>query len=285
MKSAVEILDPTKVKLTVEVEYDELKPAINAAYKAIAAQVNIPGFRKGKVPARIIDQRVGWGAVVEQAINQELSRYYSQAVQETKLRPMGSPEVDVVEIPAKAGEGVLKFTADVEVRPEIELPELSMLAIEVEPAKVTAADVTERLDSLRERFGTLVGVDRPAAEGDFVVIDLSAVIGDTEVDSVSGISYQIGNGNLLDGLDEALIGLSADETTTFTANLAGGEHAGQEATVTVTATAVKERDLPDADDDFAQMASEFDTIKELKDDLKVEVTKIKAGNQAVEARE
>ncbi|QAY64691.1 trigger factor [Xylanimonas allomyrinae] len=285
MKSAVETLEPTKVKLTVEVDYDELKPSIDHAYKHIAEQVNVPGFRKGKVPPRIIDQRVGWGAVVEHAVNESLGGFYGQAAAEQKLRPLGQPSVEVTEIPAKAGEGQLAFTAEVEVRPEIELPELGGIDIAVESTEVTDADVAERLDALRERFGTLVGVDRPAADGDYVVIDLKAVIGDEEVDSVSGISYQIGSGNMLDGLDEALTGLSAEETTTFKATLAGGEHEGEEADVTVTATSVKQRDLPEADDDFAQLASEFDTLEELTADLREQVASIKKSNQAVTARD
>ena len=285
MKSAVENLEPTKVKLTVEVEYDELKPSIDHAYKHIAEQVNIPGFRKGKVPPRIIDQRVGWGAVVEHAVNDALSNFYRDAVTAESLRPLGQPEVEVTEIPAKAGEGQLAFTAEVEVRPEITLPELSGIDITVDSTEVSDEDVTERLDALRERFGTLVGVDRPAAEGDYVVIDLKAVIGDEEIDSVSGVSYQIGAGNMLEGLDEALTGLSTDETTTFATKLAGGEHEGEEAQVTVTATAVKERDLPTPDDDFAQLASEFDTLEELTADLREQVASIKTSNQAVAARD
>ncbi|MFF2624059.1 trigger factor [Oerskovia jenensis] len=284
MKSAVETLDPTKVKLTVEVEYDELKPSIDHAYKHIAEQVNVPGFRKGKIPARIIDQRVGRAAVLEHAINDGLSGFYRQAVNETGIRPLGQPDVEVTEVPLDA-EGALHFTATVEVRPEIEIPALDTVKLTVEAAEVSADDIAERLDALRERFGTLVGVDRPAAEGDFVVIDLKAVIGDEEIDSVSGISYQIGSGNMLEGLDEALTGLSAGETTTFKAPLAGGDHEGKESEVTVTATSVKQRDLPEADDEFAELASEFDTIEELKADLREQVASIKTSNQAVEARD
>ena len=284
MKSAVETLDPTKVKLTVEVEYDELKPSIDHAYKHIAEQVNVPGFRKGKIPARIIDQRVGRAAVLEHAINDGLSGFYRQAVNETGIRPLGQPDVEVTEVPLDA-EGALHFTATVEVRPEIEIPALDSVKLTVEAAEVSADDIAERLDALRERFGTLVGVDRPAAEGDFVVIDLKAVIGDEEIDSVSGISYQIGSGNMLEGLDEALTGLSAGETTTFKAPLAGGDHEGKESEVTVTATSVKQRDLPEADDEFAELASEFDTIEELKADLREQVASIKTSNQAVEARD
>lgn len=286
VKSAVETLDPTKVKLTVEVEYDELKPSIDHAYKHIAEQVSVPGFRKGKVPARIIDQRVGRGAVLEHAINESLSGFYRQAVSETDIRPLGQPDVQVVKVPELESEGgELHFTAEVEVRPEVELPELSSIKVTVDDVEVSDDDVDGRLESLRERFGTLVGVDRPAAEGDFVVIDLKATVGDEEVDNVSGVSYQIGSGNMLEGLDEALTGLSADETTTFVAPLAGGEHEGQDASISVVATAVKQRDLPEVDDEFAQLASEFDTIDELKADLREQAAGVKQSNQAVQARD
>lgn len=286
MKSAVETLDATTVKLTVEVSYDELKPSIDHAYQHIGSQVQIPGFRKGKVPARLLEQRVGRPAIIEHAVNDGMPTFYRQAVSEADLRPLGQPEIEVTEVPALTGtDGGLTFTAQVEVRPALELPELEGLSVTVEDVAVTDEDVEERLTSLRERFGTLVGVDRPAGEGDFVVVDLTATVGEEEVDSVSGISYQIGSGNLLEGLDEALTGLSAGETTTFETALAGGEHAGETAQVTVTATTVKTRELPDADDDFAQMASEFDTIAELRDDLRGQVARTKAQSQAVQARD
>ncbi|GIG26216.1 trigger factor [Cellulomonas denverensis] len=288
MKSAVETLEPTKVKLTVEVSYDELKPSIDHAYSHIAEQVNIPGFRKGKVPPRIIDQRVGRPAVMEHAVNDGLSEFYASAIRDNSLRPLGQPEIDVTKVPGLVpGEeqGDLVFTAEVEVRPEIEIPALEDLKVSVDGLEVSDEDVQGRLDQLRERFGTLVGVDRPAEDKDFVVIDLVAKIGDEEVDTVSGISYQIGSGNMLEGLDEALTGLSAGETTTFETELVGGEHAGEKAQVTVTASQVKQRDLPEADDDFAQMASEFDTIAELTDDLREQAGRIKGQNQAVQARD
>lgn len=290
MKSAVETLEPTKVKLSVEVTYDELKPSIEHAYQHIAEQVTVPGFRKGKVPPRIIDQRVGRPAVIEHAVNEGLSGFYAEAVRENKLRPMGQPDVQVTKVPgltaAPAGEeGELHFTAEVEVRPEVTLPDLDGLTVTVDDVEVTDEDVQGRLDALRERFGSLVGVDRPAQEGDFVQIDLTATIGDEQVDQVAGVSYQIGSGNMLEGLDEALTGLSAGESTTFTTALAGGERAGEEASVSVTATAVKERQLPEVDDEFAQLASEFDTIEELRADLREQAARIKASNQAVQARD
>lgn len=286
MKSAVETLDPTKVKLTVEVSYDELKPNIDEAYKHIAEQVTVPGFRKGKVPPRIIDQRVGRPAVIEHAVNEGLGTFYAQAVRENDLRPLGQPDVDVTQVPGLSGaEGELHFTAEVEIRPAIEVPELESIMVTVDDAEVSDEDVQGRLDALRERFGTLVGVDRPAQEGDFVQLDLVATIDGAEADKVSGVSYQVGSGNMLEGLDEALTGLSAGETTTFESALVGGEHAGETAQVTVTASAVKERQLPEADDDFAQLASEFDTLEELMADLREQVTRIKGSNRAIQARD
>ncbi len=290
MKSAVETLEPTKVKLTVEVSYDELKPNIDEAYKHIAEQVNVPGFRKGKVPPRIIDQRIGRPAVIEHAVNEGLGTFYAQAVRENDLRPLGQPDVQVTAVPgltstAPGEEGELQFTAEVEVRPTIEVPELDTITVTVDDAEVSDEDVQGRLDALRERFGTLVGVDRPAQEGDFVQVDLVATIDGAEVDKVSGVSYQIGSGNMLAGLDEALTSLSGGETTTFESTLVGGDHAGETAQVTVTAATVKERQLPEADDDFAQLASEFDTLDELKVDLREQVTRIKGSNRAVQARD
>jgi len=289
VKSAVETLDPTKVRLTVEVTYDELKPSIEHAYQHIAEQVTVPGFRKGKVPPRIIDQRVGRPAVIEHAVNEGLGAFYAEAVRENKLRPLGQPEVEVTQVPglsAKAGEeGELHFTAEVEIRPTLEVPPLDGLTVTVDDAEVSDEDVQGRLDALRERFGTLVGIDRPAVEGDFVQLDLVATIDGEPVDQVSGVSYQIGSGNMLEGLDEALTDLSAGETTTFTSVLAGGEHEGEPAQVTVTATTIKERSLPAADDDFAQLASEFDTLDELLADLRTQAAAISASNRAVQARD
>lgn len=286
MKSAVETIDATTVKLTVEVSHDELKPSIDHAYEHIGSQVAIPGFRKGKVPRRILDQRVGRAAVIEHAVNDGMPGLYQQAVAEADIRPIGQPAIEVTGLPVlEDPDSGMSFTAQVEVRPAIELPELDTVEITVEDITVTDADVTERLDALRERFATLIGVDRPAADGDFVVLDLRATSGEEEIDAVSGISYRIGSGDLLPGLDEALIGISAGETTTFEAPMAGGAHAGEHALVTVTATSVKERELPTPDDDFAQLASEFDTLDELVGDLREQAARIKAQTRAVQARD
>ena len=285
MKSDVETLNPTRVKLSVEVPFDELKPSLDAAYTSIGKQVNIPGFRKGHVPPRIIDQRIGRGAVIEEAVNEALPRFYAQAVEESDVRPLGQPSVDVTEVPDPAKGGELKFTAEVDVRPELDLPDLEGIAVTVDDLEITDADVDERLETLRQRFGTLVGVDRPAEEGDFVTLDLTAAIVGEEIDSVSGVSYEVGSGTMLQGLDEAIVGLQAGETTTFTAPLAGGDRAGEEAEVTITVQSVKVRELPPPDDDFAQLASEFDTLDELRDDLRSQVAQTKRLEQGLQARE
>jgi trigger factor len=275
VKTSVETIDATTVKLTVEVPAADLKSAMDAAYKYIADQVSVPGFRRGKVPSRIIDQRIGRSVVVEHAVNEALPDHYEDAVAAEKLPIVGQPEIDIVHLPFLDPEddGALEFTAQVEVRPEFSIPDVSDLTLEIDSMEVTDDDVADELTKLRERFGTLIGVDRPAAEGDFVVIDLTANIDGVDIDSASGVSYQIGSGDMLEGLDEALTGLSADETTTFASTLAGGEFRGQDAEITVTATAVKTRELPDADDDFAQLASEFDTLEELRESLRKEATK------------
>jgi trigger factor len=286
VKTTVEKLSPTRAKLTITVAPDELKPSITHAYGHIAEQVSIPGFRKGKVPPPIIDQRVGRGAVLEHAVNEGLDTFYRQAVEETDLRPLGQPSADIAEWPeASDFSGDLVLSIEVDIRPEIELPKYEGIELTVEPALVTGAEVDEELDRLRARFGTLVTVDRPAKTGDFAQIDLSATIGDEEVDTASGISYEIGSGELIDGLDEAIDSLTAGEQTTFRSKLVGGDHEGEEAEVAVTLTSVKERELPEADDDFAQIASEFDTIDELKAGLRSQLERSKVFGQGTQARD
>ena len=243
MKSTVESLDPARIKLTVEVPYEELKPSLDAAYKEIGSQVQIPGFRRGHVPARIIDQRVGRASVIQEAVNNKLSDFYREAMTEAGRVPMLQPEIEITELPNVTGEqgGQLVFTAEVTVRPEIEIPELSEIEVTVDSVAVTDEDVDTELDNLRARFGSLKSVKRKAKTGDFVTIDLKAVIDGEEVDSASGVSYEIGKGNMLKGLDTALRGLKTGESATFTTQLAGGPHEGEEAEVTVTAEAVKQR--------------------------------------------
>lgn len=286
MKSAVENLTPTRVKLNVEVPLEELKPSIDEAYKTIATQVQVPGFRKGKVPNKLIDQRVGRGYVLETAINDGLNGFYQAAVQETGIRPLSRPEVEISEVPdPTSDEGQLVFNVELDIRPEIELPDYAGIEVTVEPAEAGDGDIEKALEELRGRFGTLKSVDRPAAENDFLTMDLVAKVDGEEVDSASDLSYQVGAGTMLEGMDEAVTGLSTDESATFTTKLAGGEHAGADAEVTVTVKAVKERELPEANDDFAQLASEFDTIAELREDLAKRAAEAKVMEQGVEARD
>lgn len=288
MKSTVETLEPTKVRLTVEIPVEELKSEMDKAYKSIANQVSIPGFRKGHVPARIIDQRFGRAAVIEQVVNEVLPGQYSAAVSENELRPMSQPEVEVTEIPSTTGEltGQLVFTAQVDVVPAFDIPEYGKdTVIEVDPVEVTDEDVQEELDALRGRFASLKTIKRQAKTGDFATIDLVATINGEEVDSVSDVSYEIGSGTMLDGQDTALRKTHAGDVVTFTSTLKGGEHEGEEAEVTLTVKSVKERELPEADDDFAQMVSEFDTIDELKEDLKKQAAQSKQSQQALQARD
>ena len=288
MKSTVETLEPTKVRLTVEVPFEELKSEMDKAYKEIAGQVNIPGFRKGHVPPRIIDQRFGRAAVIEQVVNQVLPGHYSDAVNENDLRPMAQPTVDVTEIPNVTGPqgGQLVFTAEVDVVPAFELPEIDeSIVVEVAPTEVTDEDVEKELEDLRGRFATLKTINRKAKTGDFATIDLVATINGEQVDSASDVSYEIGSGTMLDGQDTALRGTKAGDEVTFTSTLKGGDHEGEEAEVTITVKAMKARELPKADDDFAQMVSEFDTIDELKEDLKKQAAESKESQQALAARD
>ncbi|MDR6970344.1 trigger factor [Leifsonia shinshuensis] len=286
MKTTVEKLSPTRTKLTISVTPEELQPSIKHAYEHIAEQVTIPGFRKGKVPPPIIDQRVGKAAVLEHAVNEGLDGFYRRAIEENDVRPLGRPEADITEWPNESDfSGDLLLTIEVDVRPEVKLPDFDDITITVDAAEVGVDDVEEELDRLRSRFGTLVTVDRPAKTGDFAQIDLTAEIGGEEVDTAANISYEIGSGELIDGIDEALDTLTAGETTTFEAPLMGGDHEGENAQITVTLNAVKERELPEADDDFAQIASEFDTIGELRQSLRTQVERAKVFGQGTAARD
>ncbi|MEV6011861.1 trigger factor [Streptomyces sp. NPDC051976] len=284
MKSAVETLNPTRVRLTVEVPFEELKPSLDAAYKKINQQVTVPGFRKGKIPARVIDQRFGRGAVLEEAINDALPKFYTEAVNEGELNVLGQPDVDITEF--NDGDE-LKFTAEVDIRPAIEIPDYSGIEVTVDAIEVSEEDVDTSLEQLRDRFASTTKADRPAAEGDVVVVDLEASVdGEVLEDGVAtGVSYTIGSGQLLDGIDEAVIGLEAGGTATFTSDLKGGSAAGKAAEVKVDVTDVQARELPTLDDDFAQLASEFDTLEELRADSRKRLERMKEYDQATQAQE
>jgi trigger factor len=286
VQTTVEKLSPTRVKLNIVVTPDELKPSVTHAYGHIAESINIPGFRKGKVPPPIIDQRVGREEVLNHAVSESLDKFYREAVAETEIRVLGRPEADVVAWPdVKDFSGDLTIAVEVDVRPDFDLPDYEGLELTVDSVEISDEEVDEELSNLRTRFGTLVTVDRPATTGDFAQIDLTATIGDDEVDSAKGISYEIGSGELIEGIDEALESLTAGESTTFESKLLGGDREGETAQIAVTVTAVKERELPEADDDFAQIASQFDTIDELKGDLKEQLAKSKTFGQGAQARD
>ena len=286
MKTAVEKLNPTLAKIEVEVPFAEFKPYLDRTYKNLSGQISVPGFRKGKLPKQLIEQRAGFDYIVEASLNDALNDYYAQALGENELSPLAQPELDVQSQPSTENrEADVKLTITVTVRPEIELPNYEGLEVEVDEVEVTAEDEVQALDALRERFGTLKTVERPAADEDFVTIDIAAEIDGEQVDAANDLSYQIGSGTMLDGIDEALTGLSAGEDATFETKLSGGEHAGEQAVIKVKLSAVKERELPAADDEFAQLASEFDTIEELKEDIKKQVAEAKVAEQGTQARD
>ena len=272
--------------MTIEVTPEEFKPSLDHAYEHIAQEVNIPGFRKGKIPAAILDQRVGRPAILAHAINDGLDSIFRDAVEAEKLRPLGQPQADIKQTPdEKTFAGNLVVEIEVEVRPEIKLPELKGLKVKVDEVKVDKKDVDAELDNLRGRFGSLKTVERAAKKGDFTTIDLVAKIGDKLIDEAQNISYEIGSGNLLDGIDEALDTLTAGESTTFVSKLVGGDLAGQDAQISVTLNSVKERELPKLDDEFAKLYSEFDTVKELKAGLEQQIARSKSYGQGIEARD
>lgn len=284
MTSTVEQLSATRVKLTIDMSFDELKPVLDRAYKDIAAQVNVPGFRQGKVPAQVIDQRFGRGVVLQEAINQALPGAYANAIQENNLTPLGQPEIDITKL--EDGD-LVQFTAEVDVRPEFDLPDFSDIEVEVDAATVSDDDIDEQIDIMRQRFATTTEVDRAAKDGDVVTIDLLAQQDGETLDdgTAEGVNYRIGAGGMLDGLDDAVTGLSAGESTTFTSELVGGPHVGEQADITVTVHKVSEQELPEVDDEFASMISQFDTVDEMKADLRSAMERQAVMDQLAAARD
>jgi trigger factor len=282
VKSTVETLSPTRVRLAVEVPFDELKASLDKAYRSIGQQVRVPGFRPGKVPPRIIDQRVGRGAVLEEAVQDAVPRAYAEAVRSNEVRALGQPEIELTKVDPADG---IAFTAEVDVRPDVTLPTLSDLAVSVEDVDVTDQEVDERVGVLRDKFAMLKTAERPVGSGDYVTIDLAAHVGEEEIESRTGLSYEVGSNQLITGLDEALEGLAVGEERTFGTELLGGAHAGETAQVSVTVRSVKEKELPELDDDFAQTASEFDTLDELRDDIRQKISRLKHVEQGIQARD
>jgi trigger factor len=285
VKSEVETLSPTRVKLTVEVPFEELTPSVDAAYRKVAGQIRIPGFRPGKVPARIVDQRIGRDVVLDEAVNDAIPQFYGQAVEAADVRVLSQPEIEVTSF---ADGEQLTFTAEVDVRPAIELPELTKLPVTVDDAEVTDADVDEQVNSLADRFGTLTSVERPVEAGDFVSIDLGLSVDGKPIEdgTATGLSYEVGSEGLIDGLDSALVGLSAGESAEFDTAL-GGRGAMEPTTgrASVTVRSVRTKQLPTLDDAFAQEASEFDTLDELRADLRARLERVKRLEQGMQARD
>ncbi len=284
MKTDVEELSPTRVRLSVEVPFDELKPSLDKAYREVGRQVRIPGFRPGRVPPPVIDRRVGREVVLSQAVNDAMPDLYAKAVAEGDIYALGQPDVEITSLDdGKA----LSFTVEVDIRPKFELPDLASLAVTVDDTRVTPDEVAEYLGSLQERFASLKAVQRPVETDDYVSIDLSASVDGEPVEDAqaSGLSYQVGSQSLLDGLDDALVGMSAGESKTFLTELAGGDFAGREADVTVTVHSVKVKEVPGLDDDFAQLASEFDTLGELRADTRAQLERMKSTQQVTQARD
>jgi trigger factor len=284
VKSTVEKLSPTRVRINVEVPFTEWEGEFDRALKEMARTVRMPGFRPGKVPVKLLEARIDKEAMLDQVVGEAVPSKYSEAVTTADVRPLGQPEIEITK---KVYGEDLEFTAEVDVRPEIELPDLDGLKITVDPIEVSDEEVDTELQNLRARFGTLTGVERAAENGDFVSIDLSATVDGEDVPEAAteGLSHEVGSGQLIDGLDDAIVGLKEGESRVFTTTLAAGDHAGEEAQVTVTAKSVKERELPEPDDEFAQLASEFDTIEELKSSLTDQVQRVKRIQQAEQIRD
>jgi trigger factor len=284
VKTDVEELSPTRVRLSVEVPFDELKPSLDKAYREVGRQVRIPGFRPGRVPPPVIDRRVGRDVVLSQAVNDAIPDLYAKAVADGDISALGQPEVEITSLDDGKE---LTFTVEVDIRPKFELPDFSTLSVTVDDTLVSPDEVAEYLGSLQERFASLKGVQRAVQPDDYVSIDLSATVDGKPVEDAqaSGLSYQVGSESLLDGLDTALTGMAAGDSATFRTELAGGEFAGREADVTVTVHSVKVKEVPGLDDEFAQLASEFDTLGELRADTRAQLERMKSVQQVVQARD
>jgi trigger factor len=284
VKSTIEELGPTRVRMAIEVPWGDLDHAFGEVYKELGKQVRVPGFRPGKVPNRVLDQRIGRPVVLEQVVQHAVPEVYSEVVRENQVRVLGQPEIEVTRLDDN---DTLAFTAEVDVAPQLELPSLENLSVTVDDLEVTDAEIDEQISVMRERFGMLTGVERPAQDGDFVSIDLEAKLNDEVLEdgTTTGMSYEVGSGQLMEGLDDAVRGLSADESKTFQTALLSGPNAGEQADVTVTVRSVKEKDLPELDDEFASTASEFDTLAELRDDVRARVARTKTLQQGAQARD
>jgi trigger factor len=283
VKSSVTKINETRVKIEIEVTFEELAPSLANAYKTIGASITIPGFRKGHVPNAMIEKRVGRAAILDEAVNAALPNFYTEAAKENDVKVIGRPQVDIKEL---VDNEKLAFEVEVDVRPEITLPNFSQMTIEVDDVAVADSEIDEQIEALRTRFGTLTTVEKPAEKGLFVTIDLVASKNGEELDGgvAKDISYEVGSASMIEGLDEAIIGLSAGEAKRFSSPLVGMPE-GETGDIDVTVKAVKNRDLPPLDDSFAAMASEFDTLAQLRQNVAERLERVKTLEQGSHARD
>ena len=268
MKTSVETLEPVKIKLIVEVEPQRVKKAFDRAARTLAKDVSLPGFRPGKAPRKLLEQRFGIGAIAQAAMEDSISEYYAEALRENAINPVAQPEVDVEHFDEEDG---CSFTAVVEVAPEITPPDHTGIDVAFPEWAVDDATVDEQLNTLRERFAEVDVVERPAANGDLVSIDLVfAVDGETiESSQVEDALYEVGSAGVTPELDEKIVGAVGGDTFTYDDVLPAEypEYGGKTATFTVTVKDVREKTLPDLDDDFASAAGGFDSLDELRSDM------------------
>jgi trigger factor len=276
MKASVEPLEGNKVKLSVEVDEQEFERALDQAFRKIAREVRIPGFRPGKAPRRVLEARLGKDAARTEALRDSLPDYYAQAIREQDLDAIAPPEIDIT-----AGEesGPVTFDAVVEVRPQITVPGYGGLRVTVPNPAVTDEDISGQVDRLRGNFGTLETVTRPARDGDYLTVDLKATEGENVLHETTDELYELGSGSIMPKVDEELQGARAGDILRFSAEMPGHEGHDHEIPIisfTVLVKEVKEKILPELTDDWASEASEFDTVDELREDIAKRIRVVKA---------
>ena len=269
MKTSVETIDPVQLKLTVEVEPKRVKQAMDRAARELAKQVDIPGFRKGKVPRRLLEQRFGEGVIAQTAMEEALNEYYGEALRAEDIDPVAQPEVDVDTFDEAEG---CVFTATIQIRPTFDPPDHTGISVTFPEWDIDEDEVDDQLTSMRERFAEVDEVERAAGEGDLVTLDLEVEV-DGEIledATVEDALYEVGSGGVTPQLDEEVLGKEAGDTFSYDDELPEDYpvHGGEEATFHVSVKDVREKTLPELDDDFATSASEFDTIEELRSDLR-----------------
>ena len=281
MQTTAEDAGKHKVKLTVEVPPEEARPILDLAYRHLEGSVNLPGFRKGKAPRRVIDAQLGQGAVLREFLDHALPDFYLRAVREQGLAPVGDPEFDDLEVSDVEKDG-LRFTATVEIRPRVEFTASDYKGLRLHRPRVEVfdRDVDEQLDRLRERFAELESVGRPAGRGDFVVVDVKASAGGQEIPEAGGqgMLYELGSEGLGSQVDTELEGTrpgGIHKVTTKLPESSGPALAEREVTLSLLVKEVKAKRLPTLDDEFARTASEFDTLEALRDDVRTKLVALK----------